>query len=136
MSAEVVPGDCVYAMKHLLCTEDEGVVLDMPRRSGKTTAILNKAIRLAKSGLEVIIFVPTSEYAHRIQQNLMGTGVQVASVGGWRVDKQKAKTTIRNVLAGQSTKMVLSDEIQEWIAEFVKQDARHCFILGCYSSKG
>lgn len=134
-----VPDDCEWAMKHLLCTETEGVVIDMPRRSGKTTKVLNMAYKLAKHGQPVLLFTPTADYANDIQRQIMGSGIDIASIGGWGHSRSKtlhSVSAVEKMLMGRHGIMVFSDEVYPWIADVVKKIKKHRFILGVYSSVG
>lgn len=130
-----VPDDCEWSLKHVLCTQEEGRVIDMPRRSGKTTRVVNLAVNLAEmaSVSEVVLFVPNSEWANRYQRDLMGTGVSVMSTGGWN---KKDPGSVSRALMAKRGVVVLSDEVHPWIADVVNKMKHNRFIVGYYSSSG
>lgn len=130
-----VPDDCEWAMKHILCTEEEGEVIDLPRRGGKTTRVMALAAGLANmsSDVEVMMFVATAEMANSYQKLLMGTGVELVSVGGW---KKKNPEKVKRALYSRRGVVVLSDEVYPWISKVVNKMKHNRFLVGYYSSVG
>lgn len=125
------PEDCEWILKHALDAEDEGVVINAARRSGKTTDLIRRAMKMMDDGYEVIILVPNTEVAYQMQQKLMVTGIDIMPTGGWgRVDK----AAVDRALRGRDPSLVYSDEIGEWLAHYVNNGNKHRFMLG-YETK-
>ena len=134
LKASTVPEDCEWALKHVLDTSEEGVVIDRPRRSGKTSAILHHADRFQQLGIQSIVILPTAEMASWTQKRIMGTGIMVASVGGWG-DTFQMRTKAEKILMGHPRLAVFSDEVGDWIVDVVNKNTRHRFILGLWTSR-
>ena len=124
-------------MKHLLSTNAGIGVMDRPRRWGKTTQVMKAAVALHNQGHNVVIFYPTQEMLRMHQRPLMGTGVEMASVGGWdraRLGNHGGYQAVHRTLISKPERLVLSDEVHPWIEECVNDMNQHTFILGFYSS--
>jgi hypothetical protein len=117
-----VPEDCEYAIKHILDTREEGVVIKRPRRSGKTTDILKMAIKVIDAGLDAIVIVPNSMEARRLQRMCMGTGVR------FLVARNRQDISFFGL--DRSRTVMFSDSVEEgWIVDAVEEQGFR-FIIG------
>lgn len=129
-----VAEDCEWTMKHLLDTTAQGCVIDMPRRSGKSFDIKRRDRDLSKLG--VMILVSDIQSAIMMQQELMGTGIEISSIGGWGVTESECRSRLVKILTGKPYLAIFSDECKPWIADIINDMRQHRFILGYWTSNG
>ena len=125
LSVHFAPHDCEWLMKHILDADPEGIVINRPRRDGKTSDIIRRAYEMNKGGYETIILVPNSMMAQNLQRLLMGSGVEVLAV--------RDRYAVSRSLMGKKKAQVFSDELPEWIADAVNKDTGHNFVLGYHT---
>ena len=117
---EVESDDCEYALKHVVSFHKNGQVQYAPRRSGKTTKIIDMANKCAEYGYPTYLLVPTHQQA-RLIKSLFG----VHKFKVFVAPKDYPASKLRGAEAG----VVFSDEVSELVASEV-QHLGHHFLFG------
>jgi hypothetical protein len=124
-----IPEDCKYILKHALAKEDEGIVINRPRRSGKTDDIMKMAMKVTKRGYDAVVMMRYTNERYELQRAYMGTGISFWSIPAKRQDFQN--NSVRNNMHGLDRERTLffSDNLPEWVADEIK-DLGYRFIIG------
>ena len=120
---EVEADECEYALKHIMSFTKLGSVKMEPRRSGKTTRIVEAANKCAESGYPTYLAVPSFDIARLIRNRFPGHKFELVVVSH---DCQAEN------LRGRAPGVVFSDELYGDI-KILAQSYGHHFSLGYVS---
>jgi hypothetical protein len=124
-----IPEDCEYILKHVLAKEDEGIVINRPRRSGKTGDIMKMAMKVTKRGYDAVVVTRHSNERYELQRAYMGTGISFWSISSSRQDF--IKNSIRNCMHGldRENTLFFADNLPAWVADEIS-GLGYWFIIG------
>jgi len=120
---EVEADECEYALKHIMSFPKLGSIRVEPRRSGKTTRIIEAANKCAESGYPTYLAVPTFEMARLVRNRFPDHKFELVVV---------SHNCSSENLRGRAPGVVFSDEVYGDI-KILAQSYGHHFSLGYVS---
>jgi hypothetical protein len=130
ISTIVAPPDCPVQIIHAL-TVDDGGVRSMPRRSGKTSALVRKANELVEANCRVALVAPTKDDLKRLKRDYgLSENVIAGTVGGWGKDARGGDW--RRVLLSANAQFMLFDEVNPHVVEEIMNNLIQARLVAAY----